>query len=195
MPQILLYRFRIICYGQTELLEDNPIDGTYWAHSSIQITGAHQLTDAMLLAERYASERRSFQPEGAIRFLPDRVLIRDPRNWLVIGGRFTGERIEWLAPVTSHDEASRMRLEIQRLRNEAGFERGWDNYSTADALESRADILELHLVDPTWHASATLAVLTARYRDGFRQARLPHDVSEARPTIETWKLSYMTMAI
>lgn len=193
MSQIPLYRFRITCHGRSELPEDDPIYGTWWARSFIHLGGADQLTDAMLLAERYASERESCQPEGVLRFSPHRVLIQDPRMWLVVGGRFEDERIGWLAPVASVDETARVRTEIRRLRGEASFERGWDNYSTADSLDSHADLLELHLVDPTWRAPAALAVLSAKYRAGFRQAGLPHEVSKARPVIEAWGLSYVTI--
>jgi hypothetical protein len=189
MSQTTSCLFRIICHGHAELPEDNPIYGTYWIESFLHLGDADGLTPAMLLVERYASERERYPLEGALDFRPHRVLIRDRREALVLGGCFGGEHIEWIAPVAPSDaRAHSLRSEIQRLRSEASFERGWDNYSTAKGLESRADLLELPLVDAFWYAAATLAVMNAAYRARFRAASHPYETSKTHPVIEAWSL-------
>ena len=190
MSQIPPCSFRITCHGEAELPEDDPRIGTYRANRFIRVGVAAQLTEAMLLVE-CALERHFDRPPSAIPFSPHHVRITDPRDWLVVGGRVACERIEWLAPAISDDERARLCSEVHRLRDKAAFERGWDNYSTADSLESRADLLELHLVDRTWCASSTLAILTARYRASFREAGLPHEVSTTCPVTEVRGLSYV----
>jgi hypothetical protein len=91
---------------------------------------------------------------GASDFAPNRVLIRDSHNRLALGGKVGVDGVEWCAPVTSDDEALRVRNAATELRVESGLESGWDNYSTARDLEGRAQLLEARLVDPFWQAEA-----------------------------------------
>ncbi len=153
-----LHKLTVVCVGRAELPEDDPRLGTYWTRRSVTLGRCVTLDAAITLAEQaigqppltlfHESRPRAFSPEG--------VIMRDSESRHVLTGEISRwGYLVWFPPITSDDETYTLRAVAKHLRGEASFERGWDNYSTAEGLEQRAAFLEGHLVDPFWQAQVT----------------------------------------
>jgi hypothetical protein len=162
----------VACLGRIELPEDCPWLGTYWTHHAAKLGCCTDLDAAITLAECSITQPPlTLISARVVRgFQPERMLIRDSESRLVLAGEIHQTYLVWLPPITSDDETYTLRAAAKRLREEAGFERGWDNPSTADGLVRRAEFLEGHLVDPLWQAQVTQTLksraplgLTRRY--------------------------------
>lgn len=159
----------VLCPGRIELTQDDPAWGTYWTRYNATLGVCTNLESAMAIAERSIAQ----PPLTLIRvpeahdFDPQRIVITDSERRRVLAGALT-RYLVWLPPVTSDDETQTLAATAKRLREEASEERGWDNYSTAEGLEHRAEFLEDHLVDPVWQAEVTHMVkLRYKSRQGL----------------------------
>ena len=153
-------QFTITCQGQVEHPEDDPIYGTYWVPSVLELGQRGLIEEAMALALACVSEHEfDLNPDSdALDFRPELVLVRDSLNRLVLTGQVWGAGIRWSEPITSDEEAAAVAKQVDDLRGEASYEAGWDNYSTAEGLRLRARVLAGRLVDPFWQAHARRAV-------------------------------------
>ena len=146
------HKLSVVCYGRTELPEDDPVYGTYRTRGVVHLGVCVNLDSAITLAERSIAlpPLTLIRSRRVLDFAPERIIIRDSKSRLVLAGEITRTYLVWLPPITSDDETYIIRAAAGRLHDEASFERGWDNYSTAEGLERRAEFLEGHLVDPVW---------------------------------------------
>jgi hypothetical protein len=156
-------QFTITCEGNVEYPEDDPIYGTYWVPSILELGERGLIEEAMALALACVSEHQfDLSPDGdALDFRPELVLVRDALNRLVLTGQAWGAGIRWSEAITSADEAAAVAKRVDDLCGEACDEAGWDNYSTAEGLRRRARVLAGRLVDPFWQAHARRAVLAS----------------------------------
>lgn len=150
----------VTCQGYVEYVEDDPIYGTYWVPSILELGERGLIEDAMALALACVSEHEfDLNPDSdALDFRPELVLVRDSLNRLVLTGQVWGAGIRWSEPITSDEEAAAVAKQVDDLRGEASYEACWDNYSTAEGLRLRARVLVGRLVDPFWQAHARRAV-------------------------------------
>lgn len=159
-------QFQVRLHSQTEYVEDNPLDGTFWLNEMTLVGHCGLLADATTLAEAAVVQmlNRSVpchqDPGCALDYVPRRVVINDRFGNLVLCGTVSNGILGWLKPVEDEAEAA-LRKSIDALYAEAAFESGWDNYSTAQGLREHARRLESRLVSPQWlpHVLAHLAKL------------------------------------
>lgn len=157
---VFWHQFTITCQGYIEYPEDDPIYGTWWSPYTL-VLGQHGLIEgAMELAEACVT-KEEFDLDSeieALGFRPELIVVRDSLDRLVLTGQAWGAGIRWSEPIASDEEAARVAKQIDDLRDEASYEAGWDNYSTAEGLRLRARVLAGRLVDPFWQAPARRAV-------------------------------------
>lgn len=136
----------------------------------MRVGDSHTIADAIQLIEgRLAQAEFDLDDRnGLLSFSPRFFVVRDDKQRLAFAGQVWGAEIQWWSPVSSEEEADEVRAEADRLREEAAFEAGWDNFSTARNLRFQAVVLEGRLVDPIW-------------RDGVRAA-LP-DAHQFKPDV------------
>ncbi|QTL39097.1 hypothetical protein ACNFJN_15665 [Xenorhabdus budapestensis] len=153
-------QFTVLVDGDAECPEDDPNYGTYYSKKTLTVCKTSTLTDAVQKLKVLIEEDNwAFRDEdvdyydpdfgrdmGPISFNPRRVTIYDRYNRRVLGGYIT-PKIIWARSVTRKDELVALEKERQRLRDESSYERGWDNYSTAQYLWTKADSLLLHVTD------------------------------------------------
>ena len=147
----------VTCFGRIELPQDDPALGTYWQSHAAELGVCADLHTAITLAERAIAQPplTLIRPVMACAFAPERITILDSGLRRVLAGEITRTYLVWLPPITSDDETYTIRAAARRLRQQASFEHGWDNYSTAEGLERRARFLLGHLVDPLWQTEVT----------------------------------------
>ncbi|MCC4595421.1 hypothetical protein NRY95_05480 [Xanthomonas campestris pv. phormiicola] len=156
-------QFSITCFGEIEYLEDDPVYGTWRRSHSLDLGHHGLIEDAKALAEAVIAQR-DFDlldyPE-ALAFHPERIQIRDRSNCLVLAGQAWGNCVRWSIPVASDEEAGEVAKRANALRDEASFEAGWDNFSTAQGLRLQASVLEGRLVAHFWRVHARKVALAA----------------------------------
>lgn len=142
----------IVCEGQIEYPEDDPVHGTWWTPHALTL-GHHGLIElAMALATRCVIERiYNLKTETeALDFRAEVIRIRDSMGRLVLAGEPWANGIRWCKPVASDEEVCALARQIRRLTDEASCEASWDNHCTAQRLRLQARILAGRLVDPFW---------------------------------------------
>ncbi len=153
-------QFTVTCQGYVGYPEDDPIYGTYWMPSVLELGQRGLIEDAMALALACVSEDEFDlnSDTDAVGFRPELILVRDSLDRLVLTGQVWGAGIRWSEPITSNEEAAAVANQVDDLSGEASYEAGWDNYSTAEGLRLRARVLAGRLVDPFWQAHARRAI-------------------------------------
>lgn len=159
-------QFQVRLHSQTEYVDDDPLEGTYWMNEASLVGQCGLLDDATPLAEAAVRHmlNRSVpfhqDPGRPLRFAPRRIVINDRFGNQVLYGTVNNGTLGWLKPVEGEAESA-LRKSIDALYAEAAFESGWDNYSTAQELREHARCLERRLVSPQWlpHVLAHLAKL------------------------------------
>lgn len=152
----------VSCEGVLEYPEDDPIYGTYWMAAALDIGRCGLIEEAIALAAASVqADRFDLDDDSeALSFSPEYIEITDESHRLVLAGRVRGYKIDWCEPVLSNVEALEVRKQVGKLRSEASFEMGWDNFSTARALRKDARALAGRLVDAHWRNHARLAIST-----------------------------------
>lgn len=141
----------ITCAGEVQHVEDDPALGTWWQQQTLTVGHCASIAEAIAFAS-YAVEHGGV-PLGdheALGFSPRLFVILDRDLRLVLAGEICTSDIRWCAPVASDTEARQVVEFASRIRAEASYEMGWDNYSTAKRLRHEASVLEGRLVDPFW---------------------------------------------
>lgn len=154
----------VSCQGYIEYPEDDPIFGTWWTAHVAELGQRGLIEDAMALAAEWLSQDDYDLSSAidALSFRPELVLVRDSLDRLVLTGEVgSGGSVRWCEPITSEEEAAAVVKQVDDLRDEASYEAGWDNHSTAEGLRLRARVLAGRLVNPFWQAHAREAVLAA----------------------------------
>jgi hypothetical protein len=167
------HKLAVTCFGRIELPQDDPVLGTYWQKHATELGVCADLHTAITLAEHAIAQPplTLIRPAMACDFAPERITIRDAALRLVLAGEIRRAYLVWLPPITSDDETYTIRAAARRLRDDAAFQHGCDNYSTAEGLERRAQFLEGHLVDPVWQTEVT-HILKQRAKSLHGLARL-----------------------
>jgi len=156
-------QFTITCQGYLEYPDEDPSYGTWWTPYPL-VLGQHGFIEgAMSLAEACVS-KHEFDLSSVIEaldFRPELILVKDSLDRLVLAGQTWDAGIRWCEPIKSDDEAAHVVQQIEDLRDEAFYEAGWDNFSTAENLHLSARVLAGRLVDPFWQAHARRVVQMA----------------------------------
>lgn len=158
--EVFWRQFTVICQGEIEYPEDDPIYGTWWTSHALELGQCGLIEDAMSLADTHISQHDFdlSDDDEALDFSPELVILLDRQQRLVLAGQAWGNGIRWCPPVTTDDEARQIAKEVVALRSEASYEAGWDNFCTAKGLRLRARVLEGRLVDRYWRDYAGKAI-------------------------------------
>lgn len=150
----------VVCYGRIQCPEDDPLFGTYWTRGGVKLGVCANVDSAITLAERSIAQPSPtfLRVPSALAFVPDRVIIRDSKSRLVLAGEISRTYLVWFPPITSDDETYTIRAAAKSLRDLAFLEHRWDNFSSAEDFQRRADFLEGHLVDPVSETEVTSAL-------------------------------------
>lgn len=152
--------FIVHCHGEVDYPEAERIYGVWQAPHTILLGDGEHIEDAMALAASamIADHFGLDDVPDALAFWPRTVTICDRADQLVLAGEVVGSGVSWSAPVNSDGEAEQVGRRVEELLNEATYEAGWDNFSTAKRLRERARILAGRLVHPAWRGPASRAL-------------------------------------
>ncbi|PYE87557.1 hypothetical protein [Phyllobacterium leguminum] len=155
------FPLRVTCLGEASL-KDNPLYGSSEVLLTIELDQCDTLNDAITCVERIAGQAHIDTGDDEIAdFEPLLFIIIDNEQCQVLAGEPVRGGVKWCHPVASDDEARLVMEEASKLRAEASFEAGWDNYNTARRLGIRASVIEGRLVHPDWRQAARMALLKA----------------------------------
>lgn len=159
-------RFSVTCEGEAEYPEDDPIYGTYWVESVVNLGPFDSLDQAIVDIEDRTDrdDIGSAADEDALSYSPRLFKISDNEGRLVLAGDVRGAKVRWCVPVVSDEEALQVTSKMEALYSCASLESGWDNHSTASRLRFEANILGGRLVDPLWRTVTSAALATTSRR-------------------------------
>jgi hypothetical protein len=147
----------IIVDGVSEFPEDSGV-GTYWSSTRLELGHARGPSNAIAFVEAYAQQPRDRDRDDLAAFCPQSFTILDGDGHLVLGGQVYGHEIRCAAPATTDEEAVTLERLAKEVNSKGSFEHGWDNYSTADQLWRRAELIAARLVDPQWRSLSIQAL-------------------------------------
>ncbi|WP_052118552.1 hypothetical protein [Erwinia oleae] len=153
-------QFEIRVTGMTEYPEDDPIYGTYYLEETLTVCEFSTISGAVeKLVLLYETDSWPIRDEGEDyydsdlghdcgprSFSPRFAQVYDRQNRRVLCGDFS-RGLVWFKPLTTPQDIATLQAKQCSLREEAAFESGWDNYSTARDLRAQATRLEMYLTD------------------------------------------------
>ncbi|MFC3058559.1 hypothetical protein [Paenirhodobacter populi] len=148
----------LTCIGEVEHVEKDPVLGTWWQQQTLAMGRCENPAEAIAMATRAAAQGAFPQDDGAQDFSPILVVILDTEKRLVLAGEVSGRDIQWCEPVATDLDVRKVVTEASRIRADASYEAGLDNFRAAKALRHRASVLEGRLVDPLWREEIRLAL-------------------------------------
>lgn len=157
--------------GRMEYPEDDSRYGTYTVQTSLQLSKADSITEAVnAVAEAYKNNdwnirdpKRDYYDEdfgrdmGPVSFSPNAVEIVDKDNVRIIGGHFNSG-LTWETPATEK-EAVMIKEKISALKEQSGYERGWDNHETGRQLDAEAQRLQTRLTGTAYRDNDQVVAL------------------------------------
>lgn len=148
----------LTCIGEVEHIEEDPALGTWWQQQSLTLGQCGTPAEAITMASHAAQLETFPHDDGAQEFSGTLVVVLDNEKRLVLAGEISGHEIRWCEPVETDIDARKVVCEASRIRADASYEAGLDNFSTAKTLRHRASVLEGRLVDPLWREEIRLAL-------------------------------------
>lgn len=140
----------LTCVGEIEHTEDDPALGTWWQQHTLVVCRCRSIADAIAFAG-LAAARGDFAGDNAAGgFTPQFFVILDSDRLLVLAGEVSCLKIRWCEPASDDTEARQIVRKASRIRAEASYETGCDNFGAAKDLRQKAGVLEGRLVDPFW---------------------------------------------
>lgn len=140
----------LTCVGEIEHTEDDPALGTWWQQRTLMICRCRSIADAIAFAGLAAARGDFARDDAGGGFTPQLFVILDSDRRLVLAGEVSCLKICWCEPVSGDTEARGIVREASRIRAEASYETGCDNFGAAKDLRRKAGVLEGRLVDPFW---------------------------------------------
>ncbi|MCL4068913.1 hypothetical protein M3484_20340 [Pseudomonas sp. GX19020] len=141
----------VTCIGEVRHMEDDPALGPWWQQKTVTLGRCASIAEAISFISLAVARGDIAMEEGeALDFAPILFVILDRDKRLVLAGEMSGADVEWCDPVASDGEARQVVEAASRIRAEASYEAGWDNFSTAKGLRHKASVLEGRLVDHAW---------------------------------------------
>ncbi|MFG6076892.1 hypothetical protein [Erwinia sp. OPT-41] len=153
-------QFEIRVIGMTEYPEDDPIYGSYYREEILTVCESSTISGAVeKLARLYETDSWPIRDEdedyydselghdcGPLSFSPRFAEIYDRQSRRVLCGDFS-QGLIWFMPLTPPQDIATLQAKQCSLREEAAFESGWDNYSTARELRAQVTRLDMYLTD------------------------------------------------
>lgn len=125
-------------------------------NSSLQTNNYGTLCETMLFVENLVKNSNFIEVENDRcvpqihddeYFVATTVCLKDRLNRIIFSGIIDGKIIHWIKPIYDKISITKLNAQINQLQEEAAFEAGFDNYSTAESLRTHANNLGLALVD------------------------------------------------
>lgn len=169
-------QFEIRVIGMTEYPEDDPIYGTYYREEILIVCESSTISGAVKKLARLLEtcewpvrdEDDDYYDSdlgrdcGPLSFSPRFAEVYDRNNRRVLCGDFSNG-LTWFRPLTTQQDIATLRAKQRSLCEEAAFEAGWDNYSTARDLRAQATRLEMYLTDKRYACLPEVQNLATRH--------------------------------
>lgn len=168
-------QFEIRVVGMTEYPEDDPTYGTYFREEILTVCESSTIGGVVgKLVHIYETDSWPIRDEnedyydsglghdcGPLSFSPHFVAVYDRDNRRVLCGDFSNGLV-WFMPLLASQDIAILQAKQCSLREEAAFESGWDNYSTARGLRAQATRLDMYLPDKRYACLAEVQNLATR---------------------------------